>query len=38
MLSEKIDYAKFLNWFIETYPASKEESMKGGSEFWERFR
>ena len=38
MLSEKIDYAKFLTWFIENYPASKEESMKGGNEFWERFR
>ena len=38
MLSEKIDYAKFLTWFIENYPASKNESMKGGNEFWERFR
>ena len=24
MLSEKIDYAKFLTWFIETYPESRE--------------
>lgn len=24
MLSEKIDYAKFLTWFIENYPKSKE--------------
>lgn len=38
MLSEKIDYAKFLTWFIENYPASKEEAMKASSEFWERFR
>ena len=38
MLSEKIDYAKFLTWFIENYPASKEESMKASSEFWDRFR
>ena len=38
MLSEKIDYAKFLTWFIENYPASKDESMKGDNEFWERFR
>lgn len=38
MLSEKIDYAKFLTWFIENYPSSKEESMKGDNEFWERFR
>lgn len=38
MLSEKIDYAKFLTWFIENFPASKDESMKGDNEFWERFR
>ena len=38
LLSEKIDYAKFLTWFIENYPTSKDESMKGGNEFWERFR
>lgn len=38
MLSEKIDYAKFLTWFIENYPASRDESIKGGNEFWERFR
>ena len=24
MLADKIDYAKFLNWFIENYPESKE--------------
>ena len=35
---EKIDYAKFLTWFIENYPTSKEESMKGGNEFWEMFK
>lgn len=38
MLSEKIDYAKFLTWFIENYPASKDESMKGDNEFWEGFK
>ena len=38
MLSEKIDYAKFLTWFIENYPASKDESMKSGNEFWEGFK
>lgn len=38
MLSEKIDYAKFLTWFIENYPASKEEYMNADKEFWERFR
>lgn len=38
MLSEKIDYAKFLTWFIENYPASKELSKKAGKEFWEGFK
>jgi hypothetical protein len=34
----KIDYAKFLTWFIENHPASKDLSMKEDKEFWERFR
>jgi hypothetical protein len=38
MLSEKIDYAKFLTWFIENYPASKEKAMNASSEFWASFR
>ena len=38
MLSEKVDYAKFLTWFIENYPASAEETRKADTEFWERFR
>ena len=38
MLSDKIDYAKFLTWFIENYPASAEETKKADVEFWERFR
>ena len=38
MLSEKIDYAKFLTWFIENYPDSKELSKNEDKEFWERFR
>ncbi len=38
MLSEKIDCAKFLTWFIENYPKSVEETKKADKEFWERFR
>ena len=42
MLSEKVDYAKFLTWFIEEWPKSGE-AMKAapkdaGSEFWRRFK
>jgi predicted glycosyltransferase len=40
MLSDKIDYAKFLTWFIENYPKSVEES-KGKdahNEFWKQFK
>ena len=42
MLSEKVDYAKFLTWFIEEWPKSGE-AMKAapkdaGSEFWKRFK
>ena len=38
MLSEKVDYAKFLTWFIENYPASVEETKKADKEFWEKFK
>lgn len=38
MLSEKIDYSKFLTWFIENYPASVEETKNADEKFWERFR
>lgn len=37
MLSDKIDCAKFLTWFIENYPRSVEETKRGGAEFWEQF-
>ena len=42
MLSEKVDYAKFLTWFIEEWPKSGE-AMKAapkdaGSEFWKKFK
>ena len=42
MLSEKIDCAKFLTWFIENYPGSVEVIKKTHEEknqkFWERFK
>ena len=38
MLSEKIDCAEFLTWFIENYPQSAEETRKADSEFWNKFR
>lgn len=38
MLSEKIDCAKFLTWFIENYPQSVEETKMADKEFWERFK
>jgi predicted glycosyltransferase len=42
MLSEKVDYAKFLTWFIEEWPKSGEEMKAApkdaGSEFWSKFK
>lgn len=38
MLSDKIDCAKFLTYFIENYPQSVYETRKGDSEFWKRFK
>ena len=38
MLSEKIDCAKFLTYFIENYPASADETKKGDAEFWKQFK
>ena len=37
MLSEKIDYAQFLTWFIENYPESKR-IMKGNPDYQYRFK
>ena len=34
MLSEKIDFAKFLTWFIENYPESREIMMKTPEYQW----
>ena len=38
MLSEKIDCAKFLTWFIENYPQSIEEVRGADKSFWKRFK
>lgn len=40
MLSEKIDYAKFLTWFIENYPKSDAETKgkQADDEFWNKFK
>lgn len=40
MLSEKIDYAKFLTWFIENYPQSQQQTRDNqeNNAFWAQFR
>ena len=38
MLSDKIDCAKFLTWFIEQYPASVEATRKADENFWKKFK
>ena len=38
MLSDKIDCAKFLTWFIENYPQSVDEPRHADAEFWEKFK
>ena len=40
MLSEKIDYAKFLTWFIENYPSSAKETKANqqNEAFWQQFK
>ena len=38
MLSDKIDCAKFLTWFIENYPQSVDETRHADAEFWKRFK
>lgn len=37
MLSEKIDYTKFLTWFIENYPDSKKQ-VKDDADWWQQFK
>ena len=38
MLSEKIDCAKFLTWFIENYPQSVDSVRTADMSFWEKFK
>lgn len=38
MLSEKIDCAKFLTWYIENYPKSTEVARKANTTFWKKFK
>lgn len=40
MQSEKIDYAKYLTWFIENYPASAKETKTNqqNEAFWAKFK
>lgn len=38
MLTDKIDYAKFLTWFIENYPDSMNQSKNADATFWQQFK
>lgn len=38
MLSDKIDCAKFLTWFIENYPESASLTRQADASFWKRFK
>ena len=38
MLADKIDYAKFLTWYLENYPQSEKETKAADNVFWKRFR
>ncbi len=38
MLSEKIDCAKFLTYFIESYPQSVDETRHADENFWKKFK
>ena len=38
MLSDKVDCAKFLTWFIENYPQSAEQTRKADTDFWKKFK
>ena len=38
MLSEKIDCAKFLTYFIENYPDSVAQTKNADKGFWEKFK
>ena len=40
MLRDKIDYAKFLTWFIENYPDSAKQTKENqdSKDFWNQFK
>jgi len=38
MLSDKIDCAKFLTWFIENYPESVKQTREADNTFWDKFK
>ena len=38
LLADKMDYAKFLTWFIENYPSSVEQARNADNRFWDKFR
>ena len=38
MLSDKIDCAKFLTWFIENYQQSADQTRNADSSFWSQFK
>ena len=38
MLSEKVDYDKFLTYFIESYPQSVSDTRHADAEFGKRFK
>jgi len=38
MLSDKIDCAQFLTWFIENYPASADQTRNANDAFWSKFK
>ena len=38
MLSDKIDCAKFLTWFIENYPESATQTRNATADFWKNFK
>lgn len=38
MLADKIDYAKFLTWYLENYPLSEKVTKTAKKEFWEMFK
>lgn len=38
MLADKIDYAKFLTWYLENYPQSEKVTKTAKKEFWEMFK